>query len=702
MGFAVGETVGQFEIVEYIGQGGMATIYKAHQTNLDRFVALKVIHPVLKDDQAFLNRLKREASIIAKLNHPNIVTVYDFSEFEGIPFLVLRFIDGKTLKAVLQQQRLGTTQILKIIRPVADALSYAHSRGVLHRDVKPSNILIDNEGHVYLTDFGLARIAHSSESTSSHDMMIGSPHYLSPEQAKSESSDARTDIYSLGIVLFEMFTGQVPFSADTPYGTILAQINQAPPSPRSINPKVPPAVEQVILKALAKDPKDRYASVRDMMRALENAARGPKNAPEEDAAPIPLVDYKPARTLPLPDSLTDVGKQIKTAAVSLSNTTANKRPSWVFLVGALVTLTIIFLCLLGATLLAIRFPSFQAGGTTFKTGTQTVSIAGIVATPRIPAGSATETSAPASPPAIIEVTATPAPPTPTRGVTASPPSTSSTRPPAPAAADAPKGKIVYSVATGDQAEQHSIWVANADGSNAHKVIDLAMWPSLSPDGKLIAYYRIKDEGIYVANIDGGDPHKILVGETCCVQWSRDSKHLMYVAGKLKSGDTRVKLVNPDGSNVTELTLSAAPYNPAWSPDGNRIAYAACNASDKNVCGIIVYDLSTKESKMITTDGGGAPQWSPRGDKIVYRAGNPNIFVVNPDGTGLKQLTSGKSNDGQPVWSNDGNFVFWRSDQDGKGWAIYVMRADGSDKRLVINNTPPDGDRWGYESLSTGP
>ncbi|HEX7593566.1 MAG TPA: serine/threonine-protein kinase, partial [Anaerolineae bacterium] len=157
MGFAVGESVGPYKIVEYIGQGGMATIFKAHQTSLDRFVALKVIHPALKEDPAFLNRLNREASIIAKLNHPNIVTVYDFSHFEGVPFLVLRFIDGKTLKAVLQQQKLSTQQILKIIRPVADALAYAHSRGVLHRDVKPSNILIDNEGHVFLTDFGLAR-----------------------------------------------------------------------------------------------------------------------------------------------------------------------------------------------------------------------------------------------------------------------------------------------------------------------------------------------------------------------------------------------------------------------------------------------------------------------------------------------------------------------------------------------------------------
>jgi TolB protein len=248
----------------------------------------------------------------------------------------------------------------------------------------------------------------------------------------------------------------------------------------------------------------------------------------------------------------------------------------------------------------------------------------------------------------------------------------------------------------------SIWIANSDGGNPRQIIEMAMWPSLSPDGKQVAYYRIKDSGIYIANSDGGNPHKVLgFADTCCVQWSPDSKQLVYFRGNPKFGGS-IFTATIDGKNITEI---ASGFNPAWSPDGNKIIYANCQENTSH-CGLFVLDLKTKAGTMITRDNGANPQWSPRGDKIVYQKddgnGHVNVFLVKPDGTGVKQLTSGKGNDGQPTWSRDGNLIFWRSDQNGKGWSIFAMNADGTRPRLVIPNTPPDPERWGRESLTASP
>ena len=680
MSFKVGDTIGPYKIISHVGQGGMATIYKAYQTTLDRYVALKVIHPALKEDRSFVLRLQREATVIAKLSHPNIVAVYDFREHEGAPFLVLQFIEGKTLKEVLKAQKLNKQQILNIICPVADALTYAHSRGVLHRDVKPSNILIDNEGHVYLTDFGLARIAQSSESTASQEMMIGSPHYLSPEQAKSEPVDVRTDVYSLGVILFEMFTGRVPFSAETTYATILAQINDLPPAPRSLNPKVPLAVEQVLLKSLAKNPKDRYASIREMMRAIENAVRGPREE-DEPAAPIPLIEYKPAPGIGLPRVLARGGD--KTKQPNSGAPAASKGRPWLPLAAALVAIIALLVCI-AMVLLAILFPPALPGVPTPFLVTLTTPTRGAVAVPSTTlAGAAVPTalSTPAQSPTRAPATLTA---------------------PAPPAATGLRGKIAYSVVTGNAPEQRTIYIADVDGTEAHPVVEFALWPAISPEGARIAYYRMKDEGLYVANIDGGSPRKIVPGEVCCAQWSPDGKRVMYLQGKLKAGDTKIVIVNPDGTGKTEITPG---FNPSWAPDGNRLVYPACQPNTTQ-CGLYIYDLRSGKATMITRDDGKTPQWSARSDKIVYQAdsgqGYTNVFVVNPDGTGRTQLTFRRGNTGQPVWSLDGNSVFFRSDQDGKVWGIFVMRADGSGQRLLINNVPPDGDYWARESLSVGP
>jgi serine/threonine protein kinase len=274
MTFSNGQNVGPYRILEQLGQGGMATVYKAYHAGLDRYVAIKVLHAAFREDPSFTARFTREARVVAKLEHPNIVPIYDFSEQDGQPFLVMKFIEGETLKARLARGPLSAAEAVHVIQAVGAALAYAHSKGILHRDVKPSNVLLTPEGGIYLADFGLARIAQSGESTLSSDMMLGTPHYISPEQAQGvKNLDAGTDIYSFGVVMYELSVGRVPFNADTPFSIIHDHIFTPLPLPRAINPKVPAGVERVLLKALSKDRKDRFADVDSLVKAFLEAVR---------------------------------------------------------------------------------------------------------------------------------------------------------------------------------------------------------------------------------------------------------------------------------------------------------------------------------------------------------------------------------------------------------------------------------------------
>ncbi len=272
MSFNIGENVGPYRIIEQLGQGGMATVYKAYHASLDRYVALKVLHPAFHEDQTFAMRFQREARVVAKLEHPNIVPIYDYSEHEKRPFLVMKYIEGDTLKARLNQGPLAAKEIEQVVNSVGAALAYAHSQGILHRDVKPSNVMIASDGTMYLADFGLARIAEAGESTMSSDSIMGTPQYISPEQAMGKKDlDAGTDIYSFGVMLYEMVVGQVPFSADTPFSIIHDHIYTPLPLPTKVNPKVPEPVQRVLLKALAKDRLDRYTATQELMSAFKAA-----------------------------------------------------------------------------------------------------------------------------------------------------------------------------------------------------------------------------------------------------------------------------------------------------------------------------------------------------------------------------------------------------------------------------------------------
>lgn len=336
MPFAAGENVGPYRIIEKLGQGGMATVYKAYHAGLDRYVALKVLHTELTEDLTFTARFQREAHLVAKLDHPNIVPVYDFAEYNGYPYLVMKFIEGETLKARLTRTRLKANEILLIVESVGSALVYAHQEGILHRDIKPSNVLLAKDGRIYLADFGLARIAQAGASTLSTDAILGTPQYISPEQAiGSPDLDEGTDIYSFGVMLYELVVGKVPFSADTPFSIIHNHIYAPLPLPRSINPSVTEGVERVLLKALAKERADRYATVAEMVAAFKVAWEAPQTPPAETTAKQPETSMPGAeaaieeRQKP---GLERAGRGGQEAGVAEAS--KGKWPAWLFIVGA--------------------------------------------------------------------------------------------------------------------------------------------------------------------------------------------------------------------------------------------------------------------------------------------------------------------------------------------------------------------------------
>lgn len=288
MALTEGQVIGRYKIVSQIGFGGMATVYKAYHARLDRFVAIKMMHAAFQEDQNFHARFEREAQIVARLEHPHIIPIYDFAELEGQPYLVMKYVEGRTLKAALYQKALPLAEIVRVMSALAAALDYAHGQGVLHRDIKPSNIILTNPADEtqlptpYLTDFGLARMAQLSDSTLSSDMLLGTPHYISPEQAMgSRELSPRTDLYSFAVVLYELLVGRVPFMSDTPFAVVHSHIYSPLPKPSTINAGITPAVDTVLLKALAKDPEDRYQNAIEMINAF-SAALAESNMPELD------------------------------------------------------------------------------------------------------------------------------------------------------------------------------------------------------------------------------------------------------------------------------------------------------------------------------------------------------------------------------------------------------------------------------------
>jgi len=305
----------RYELLEVIGSGGMAIVYKAKCHRLNRLVAVKVLKSDLAEDADFRRRFRDESQAVAMLSHPNIVSVYDVSRGET-EYIVMELIDGITLKQYMEKRgQLNWREALHFITQIMKALAHAHSRGIIHRDIKPQNIMVLRDGSVKVADFGIACLANSANTLTQE--ALGSVHYMSPEQARGDRTDARSDIYSAGVVLYEMLTGRLPFEGDSAVSVAIQHLSSVPLSPREINPDVPEALELICMKAMASELEKRYASADEMLADLEEFRKNPeveldftiedlhRETVDEPTQYIPAVHAVPNRAQPVPEEEDD-------------------------------------------------------------------------------------------------------------------------------------------------------------------------------------------------------------------------------------------------------------------------------------------------------------------------------------------------------------------------------------------------------------
>ncbi len=297
----VGRTLGPYKLETALGKGGMATVYRAFQSTVKRYVAVKVMSPEIAGVPGFVERFTREAEVIASLQHPHILPVIDYGEAEGLHYLVMRYIENGSLEDRIHKAPLSLEETARFLDQIASALDYAHKRGVVHRDFKPNNVLLDAEENCYLTDFGIARLMQSVESQNltATGTVMGTPSYMSPEQGTGRPVDGRSDIYSLGVVLYEMVTGRLPFIADTSAALLFQHVYETPPPPQQFKPNLPDAVTAVILRTIAKNPDHRYQSASEVSRAFSEAIGRRIATPPKGTEPLNTFVGGPLNSAPV-------------------------------------------------------------------------------------------------------------------------------------------------------------------------------------------------------------------------------------------------------------------------------------------------------------------------------------------------------------------------------------------------------------------
>jgi serine/threonine protein kinase len=738
----IGTTLHHYRIIRALGHGGMGEVYVAQDTRLHREVALKLLPPEMAADAGRRQRFQREAQAVAALNHPNVVTVYSVEEAEGLHFITMELVEGKTLTDLIPERGFPVPEFLKLSLPLADAMAVAHQRGIVHRDLKPANIMVTADGHLKVLDFGLAKLkpgitgttdarTMTADQLTMQDGIVGTPSYMSPEQAQGQPVDHRTDIFSAGVVLYEMATGKRPFRGDSAVTILSSIIKDSPPPAFEVNPSLPRELDRIIMHCLAKDPARRYQSALDLRNELEDA--------QQQAVSRAGLFRVATRVLAL--SARRKGWRVAALAAvvliaSLSYVFIWRKPGLPRTEPAIVEKTSSLTSSPGVE----QYPSLSPDGqwvvySGWESGHRRIflqSIGGQNAFP-ITKDANVDDDEPAFSPdgekiafrssregggifmmgrtgeAIRRLTS--------KGFN---PSWSPD-----------SAKIVFAT------ENMQLTPLNWEGIGELWIVDVAteamqrlntedaLQPSWSPNNHRIAYVaRYANPGkenasgapqmhIWTTPVGDGEPTPVTSGTATdwCPKWSPDGKHLYFASDRGGSMNLwRVPMDEESGKPTGEPEAIVTPAtwlaHPAISADGKRIAY--CNVLETQNIQRIAFDpvslKMTGEPEWITTGSG---RWSscdvsPDGQWLVFysRKGSlpeGHLYVIRTDKTGLRQLTGDVFLDRVPRWSPHGDWITFFSTRSG-AHNLWMIHPDGSgmhqltEKGFSVAAWSPDGSR----------
>lgn len=703
----IGKIIGGYQILSRIGEGGMATVYLARQQSMNRQVALKVLPKQYLKDDTYLQRFEREVNIVSQLEHRHIVPVYDYGEYDGQPYIAMRYMPSGSVDDLIKKQGLLPIEMtLNILSQIASALDYAHNRDVLHRDLKPSNVLIDDDGGAFITDFGIARVLGEQGRAITTHGVVGTPAYMSPEQAQGKELDGRSDVYSLGVMLFEMATGRRPFESETPYSIAVMQVTTPPPSPRKLNPMISPAVEFVILKSLHKQKEYRYPNALALLDALKTAIERPHLITPEPEAPQITI----ATPQPIPSFQASSSSVSRPALVQSSPYTKSKRrqnPLLSALIGGTIGCGLLGL-VLALAFLALSFflPDTLSNLLDNPTGTASPEIAVSVSpdanasqTPTLDATSETARQTLVARNQTNDSTAT--------VVIRQTQEATRTSGIAPVGL---QGTPILNNALRDISGSLIFADIRSEGETMELVsVNLSTWietqltqdpdaensyPIASPDGRWIAYQSNRDGDfeIYIVNSFGGQRRQLTYNTRTdrLPSWSPDGQWILFSSDVNGNENYDLRRISFDG-NVEEEVFSNGQRNShaRYSPDGRFIIFTT-GADPRNAATweIARLDTETGETRLLTNNNvrDASPVFSPDGNTILYitYTGTSNaIATMSLNGQSQRILYDTDMNEWAASYSPDGLYISFTAEVDGRD-QVFLMTAEGTEAQQITS------------------